>query len=88
MANHASAKKRIRQTNRRTQINGSRRSSVRTYVRKVEEAIESANHEAASTALRVAEPQLARGAQKGVIDRNMMRRKLSRLSVRVKKLKS
>ena len=88
MANHASAKKRIRQTNRRTQINGSRRSSIRTFIRKVEEAIESANHEAASAALRAAEPQLARGAQKGVIDRNMMRRKLSRLSVRVKKLKS
>lgn len=86
MANHASTKKRIRQTSRRTQKNGTRRSSVRTYIRKVEEAVDSADPEAARVALQLAEPKLARGAQKGVIDKNMMRRKLSRLSTKVKNM--
>ncbi|MEE8393001.1 MAG: 30S ribosomal protein S20 [Rhodospirillales bacterium] len=84
MANHASAKKRIRQTKPRTEVNSNRLSRVRTYLRKVEEAIASGDREKARAALRDAQPILMRGAQKGVIHRNTMSRKLSRLSIRIK----
>lgn len=84
MANSASAKKRIRQTIKRTQVNRSRLSAIRTMVRKVEEAIASGDKTAAEAALRNAQPMLARGAQRRVIDGNMASRKLSRLSGRVK----
>ena len=84
MANHASAKKRIRQTARRTAVNGRRRSAVRTSIRKVEEAIAGGDQSAAREAFKAAEPEIARGARKGVIDRNTARRKLSRLSARIK----
>lgn len=84
MAQHASAKKRIRQTKRRTQVNQRRLSTVRTYIRKVEAAIEAGNKAEAEVALKAAEPHMMRGARKGVVHRNTVARKLSRLSKRVK----
>ena len=86
MANHAQAKKRIRQVERRTAANSIRRTRIRTYVRKVEEAIKSGNQGAAKAALQAAQPEMVRGAQKGIFHRNTMSRKISRLSARVKKM--
>ena len=86
MANHVQAKKRIRQTERRTVANSTRRTRIRTFVRKVEEAIKSGNQEAAKDALKLAQPEMARGAQKGIFHKNTMSRKISRLSQRVKKM--
>jgi small subunit ribosomal protein S20 len=84
MAQHASAKKRIRQTVRRTEVNNTRRGRIRTFIRKVEEAIESGDQENAKVAFNEMEPELMRGAAKGVYHRNTASRKLSRLSVRIK----
>ncbi len=84
MANHASAKKRIRQTERRAGVNNIRRTRVRTFIRKVEEAIESGNQADAAAALKAAQPVMMRGAQKGVFHKNTVSRKLSRLSARIK----
>lgn len=86
MANHQSAKKRIRQIRRRSQVNRSRLSRMRTYVKKVEAAIESGNAAAARDALKAVEPQLMRSAQKGIIHKNTASRKLSRLSARIKSM--
>jgi len=86
MANHASAKKRIRQTKRRTEVNRRRLTNVRGHLRRVEEAITGGDKAAAETAFREVEPKLARSAQKGVIERNTAQRKLSRLSARIKAL--
>ncbi|MBI4969727.1 MAG: 30S ribosomal protein S20 [Rhodospirillales bacterium] len=86
MAHHKSAKKRIRQTVRRTAVNDARRSRIRTYVKKVETAIAAGDKEAAKAALRVAEPELARGAGKGLVPKNTAARKVSRLSARIKAL--
>ena len=84
MANHAQAKKRTRQIARRTITNGIRRTRVRTFIRKVEEAIESGDKSAAVTALQVAQPEMARSAQKGIFHKNTISRKISRLSSKVK----
>jgi small subunit ribosomal protein S20 len=86
MANTPSAKKAARKIARRTEVNGARRSRVRTFLRKVEEAIASGKAEDAKTALRVAEPEIMRAAQKGVLHRNTASRKVSRLAARVKSL--
>ncbi|HSF96274.1 MAG TPA: 30S ribosomal protein S20 [Thermohalobaculum sp.] len=83
MANSPSAKKRARQAARRTVINKSRRSRVRTYIRKVEEAIASGDKGAAVEALRAAQPEIIRGAVKGILHRNTASRKVSRLHSRV-----
>jgi small subunit ribosomal protein S20 len=83
MANTTSAKKATRKIARRTAVNRSRRSQVRTYIRKVEEAIASGDAAAAQAALRDAEPLLMRAAQKGVVHKNTASRKVSRLSARV-----
>jgi small subunit ribosomal protein S20 len=83
MANTKSAKKAARQTVRRTTVNKTRRSRLRSSVRKVEEAITSGNKEAAAAALKEAEPIIARTAQKGVVHRKTASRKVSRLSKRV-----
>jgi small subunit ribosomal protein S20 len=83
MANTKSAKKAARQTVRRTTVNKTRRSRLRSSVRKVEEAIASGNREAAAAALKEAEPIIARTAQKGVVHRKTASRKVSRLSKRV-----
>lgn len=86
MANSPQAKKRIRQTVRRTVANRMRTSRIRTFVRKVEEAIASGDATAARSALSVAEPELARGARHGVLGRNTAARKVSRLTARIKAL--
>ena len=86
MAVSLSAKKRIRQTKRRTEVNIRRLNALRSSIRKVEAAIAAGNKSAAEAALRVAEPQMMRGAGKGVVNRNTMSRKLSRLSRKIKRL--
>ncbi|HEX9837274.1 MAG TPA: 30S ribosomal protein S20 [Alphaproteobacteria bacterium] len=86
MANIKSAKKRIDQSRRRTEINRARMSRVRTYVRKVEQAIASGDKGAAQDALRLAQPEIMRGVTKGVLHRNTASRRLSRLSARIKSL--
>ncbi len=86
MASHKSAEKRIRQTEKRTAINRARRSRVRTFVKKVETAIESGDKEAAQSALRLAQPELHRAITKGVLHKNMVSRKLSRLAHRINAL--
>ena len=86
MANTAQSKKRARQSETRFAINKSRRSRIRTFVRKVEEAIASGNAEAALAALRAAQPELDRGVTKGILHANTVSRKMSRLAARVKAL--
>jgi small subunit ribosomal protein S20 len=86
MANTVSAKKMTRKIAKRTAINRSRRSRVRTFIRKVEEAIASGDRNAATAALRAAEPELMRAAQKGIFHKNMASRKVSRLAHRVQAL--
>ena len=84
MANSPQAKKRARQNEHRFAVNKARRSRIRTFLRKVEEAIASGDKEAAATALRQAQPELMRGVTKGVLHKNTVARKMSRLSARVK----
>lgn len=84
MAHHKSAKVRIRRNARRAVINGERLSRVRTYVKKVELAIASGDKTQAKAALKEAEPQMAKGVGKGVVHRNTVARKMSRLSARIK----
>jgi small subunit ribosomal protein S20 len=86
MANTRSAKKATRVTARRTAINKNRLSRVRTSVRKVEEAIAAGDKAEAQAALKAAEPELVRGAQKGIIHKNAASRKVSRLARRIGKL--
>lgn len=86
MANSPQARKRIRQTERRTAVNMARRSRVRTYVKKVETAIESGDAAAARDALREAQPEIMRGVTKGVVAKNAGARKISRLNKRIKAL--
>ncbi len=84
MAQHASAKQRIRRNARRTEINQRRISRIRTFVKKVEAAIEGGNRDAANLAFRAAQPEMHRGVTKGVLQRNTVNRRLSRLSARIK----
>ena len=84
MANTPQSKKRARQSERNQDINKARRSRIRTYLRKVEEAIASGNQEQAAAALKAAQPELARGVTKGILHKNTVSRKMSRLSSRVK----
>jgi small subunit ribosomal protein S20 len=86
MANTKSAKKMTRKIARRTEINKARRSRMRTFVRKVEEAIAAGDQAAAAEALRNAEPEIMRAAQKGIVHKNMASRKVSRLAARVRAL--
>tara|TARA_B100000686_G_scaffold351506_1_gene450512 strand:+ start:1480 stop:1743 length:264 start_codon:yes stop_codon:yes gene_type:complete len=86
MAQHHSAVVRTRRNERRRVINKNRVSRIRTYLRKVEEAIESGDQKKASEALRNAQPEIHRGVAKGVIHKNTASRKLSRLSKRIKAL--
>jgi len=86
MANTTSARKATRKIARRTEINKARRSKMRSYVRKVEEAIASGDRAQALIALKEAEPILMRSAQKGIVHANAASRKVSRLSHRVAKL--
>lgn len=84
MANTPSAKKRARQIERRTLVNKSRRSRIRGFIRKVEEAIASGDSASAVAALRQAQPEIMRGVSKGIVHKNTASRKISRLSSRVK----
>ena len=86
MANTPSAKKSARKILARTDVNKARRSRVRTYVRKLEEAVAAGNAEQAQQALREVQPELMRAASKGVIHKNTASRKVSRLTARVKAL--
>lgn len=86
MAHSKSARKRIRQTERRTIMNRARKSRIRTYLRKVEEAITAGDKATAAAAFKVAMPELHRGVNKGVMHRNTVARSLSRLSARIKAL--
>ncbi|HEV7267461.1 MAG TPA: 30S ribosomal protein S20 [Falsiroseomonas sp.] len=86
MANTDSARKRIRQIEKRTARNRARKSRVRTFLRKVEQAIASGDKGAAQEAFRAAQPELQRAATKGVLHDNTVARKLSRLSTRIKAL--
>jgi small subunit ribosomal protein S20 len=84
MANTASARKRIRQTRKRTVVNHARKSRMRTFIKKVETAIASGDKQQAVAALQAAQPELQRAAGKGVAHKNTIARKLSRLSSRIK----
>ncbi len=86
MPSHKSAEKRVRKTAHRTEVNKSRRSELRTAIRKVEEALAAGDKNAAQTALKAAEPAIMRGVSKGVIHHNTGSRKVSRLASRVKAL--
>lgn len=88
MANTPSAKKATRKIARRTAVNKARRSRMRTFIRKVEEAIATGNQQAALDALQSAQPELMRAAQKGVLHKNTASRKVARLSHRIKALQA
>jgi small subunit ribosomal protein S20 len=87
MPTHRSAEKRVRSTAKRTAINKARRSQIRSAIRTVEEALAAGNKEAATAALKAAEPQIMRGVSKGVIHKNTGSRKVSRLASRLKAVK-
>ena len=86
MANTSSAKKMVRKIAKRTEINRSRRSRMRTFLRKVEEAIASGHQAAAQAALRAAQPEIMRAAQNGIVHKNTASRKVSRLASRIRTL--
>ena len=86
MANHASAKKRIRTNARRNEINTARTSRLRTFVKKVEAAITAGDAKAATEAFKTVQPEIMRGVSKRIISKNTAARKMSRLSARIKKL--
>lgn len=86
MANTPQSQKRARQTERRTAVNKARRSRIRTFLRKVEEAIAGGDAQVAAEALRNAQPELMRGVTKGVVHKNTAARKMSRLAARVSAL--
>lgn len=86
MAHHKSAKKRIRRNARRAEINRNRVSRIRTFVKKIELAIASGDRQTAQDAYRTAQPEMHRGVTKGVLHKNTVSRKLSRLNVRIKAL--
>ncbi len=84
MAHHKSALKRIRRTERATAVNRDRRGRVRSFLRKVEEAIASGDQSAAQLALKNAQPELMRGVTRGILKQNTASRKVSRLAHRIK----
>jgi small subunit ribosomal protein S20 len=86
MANSPQSKKRARQNEARFAVNKARRSRIRTFIRKVEEAIASGDKTAAAAALQAAQPEMMRGVTKGVLHKNTVARKVSRLAARVKAL--
>jgi small subunit ribosomal protein S20 len=83
MANTPQAKKRIRRNERRNEINGNRVGRIRTFVKKVEAALEAGDKTAATDALKAAQPEMARGVAKGVLHKNTVARKFSRLTKRL-----
>lgn len=83
MANTPQAKKRIRRNNARAEVNGARVSRIRSFVKKVETAIAGGDKQAAQAALKDAQPEMARGVARGVMHKNTVSRKMSRLSKRI-----
>ncbi|MBT2135688.1 30S ribosomal protein S20 [Croceibacterium sp. LX-88] len=83
MANTPQARKRIRRNDRRAEINGARISRIRSFVKKVEVALDAGDKDAAQVALKAAQPEMARGVARGVLHKNTVARKMSRLSKRV-----
>ena len=83
MANTPQAKKRIRRNERRKIVNTNRVSRIRTFIKKVEAAIETGDQAVANEALKAMQPELARGVARGVVHKNVAARKLSRLNKRV-----
>lgn len=86
MANTLQSKKRARQAEARQEVNKARRSRIRTFLRKVEEALASGDPKVADAALKAAQPELDRGVSKGILHKNTVARKMSRLAARVKAL--
>lgn len=86
MANTPQARKRIRRNNRRAEINGARMSRIRRFVKKVESALATGDKPAAEAALKEAQPEMARGVARGVLHKNTVARKMSRLTKRVASL--
>ena len=86
MANTPSAKKRVRQIQRKTEVNKARKSRIKTFVRKVEEAIQSKDVKSAVESLKLAQPEIMRGVSKGVLHKKTASRKISRLAASVKKI--
>jgi small subunit ribosomal protein S20 len=86
MANTTSAKKMTRKIAKRTEVNRARRSRMRTFIRKVEEAITGGDHTVAMQALQAAQPEMMRAAQKGIVHKNTASRRVSRLAMRIKAL--
>lgn len=84
MANHASAKKRIRTNARRNEVNTARTSRIRTFLKKVETAIAGGDAKAAQEAFKAVQPELMRGVSKNIIEKNTAARKMSRLNARIK----
>ena len=87
MPNKNSAKKRLRQTSKKTIENKNRRTRIKTFVKKVEQAVSEGNHDTANLALRNAQSEIMRGVSKGVLHKNSASRKVSRLNTKVKELK-
>ncbi len=88
MANHASARTRIRRNARRAEINGARRNRMRTFIKKVEAALTEGNADDAQTALKNAQPEIQRSVAKGLLHKNTAARKISRLSAAIKAIKT
>ncbi|MGG7565866.1 30S ribosomal protein S20 [Rhodovulum sp. DZ06] len=88
MANSPQARKRVRQIERRTAVNRARRSRIRTFIKKVERALDAGDGATAAVALKAAQPELMRGVTKGVFHKNTASRKISRLAQRVKTLQT
>ena len=86
MANHESAKKRVRRNERKAEINMARKSRIRTFLKKIDVAIEAGDKKAADEAYKAAQPEMMRGAAKGLFHKNLMSRTMSRLSARIKKI--
>lgn len=86
MANHSATKKSIRQIKHRTKVNKDRISRIRTFVKKVESALLKSDKKGAAEAFKQAQPELAKGAQHGLLHKNTVARKLSRLSAKIKAL--
>jgi small subunit ribosomal protein S20 len=84
MANTPSAKKRVRQLERKTEVNKARRSRIKTFIKKVEESILAGDSGEAKNAFKIAQPEIQRGVTKGIFHKNTASRKLSRLLKRVK----
>lgn len=88
MANHASAKKRAKQTPKRAKINSARKNRIKTFVKKIEAAITAGDAEAAAAAFKAAQPEIMRGVSKGVMHKKTAARKISRLSAKLKSSKT